>query len=85
MSSSAHQGKEEDGKDGRREEKGGGRKGLGQSWKSLPPNTGPGTKYNSAIVCWTIMKFSGKGWVKTVSQKMKQELEIEGKGTGICP
>lgn len=34
-------------------------------------------------LCWTIMKFSRKGWVKIVSQKMKQGLEIEKKGIGI--
>ena len=55
------------------------------TYMSQAPKTGPGTKYNSVIVCWTIMKFSRKGWVKIVSQKMKQGLEIEKKkkGTGI--
>lgn len=36
-----------------------------------------------SYLCWTIMKFSRKGWVKIVSQKMKQGLEIEKKGIGI--
>lgn len=54
MSGSAQQGKE-DGKDGKGEEQGGGRNGLGQSWKSLPtclrhPTQGQGPSASNCVL-----------------------------------
>lgn len=35
---------------------------------SPAPKTVPGTTSNSITVCWTVMRLSGKGWIKRVSK-----------------